>query len=580
MVQLTRLFEPGQIGKMELSNRLVMAPMFTRSHDKYGHITNRTIDYYVERVKGGVGLIIGQSSVILRETHTPGRSGIWDDSVIPRFRDLTDAIHKHGGKIAWQLMHLGKLLNQWRDIDPELRAIGPEEATIEDVERQIEGYGESARRLKEAGFNAVEIHGAHGYLISQWLSPLCNRRTDGYGSTAERRARFACEVIARVRQKVGADFPVILRFSGSGFLEGGITLEDSMRQAPLFVEAGVDALHVSAGETWSYNMVAPSYMFPDGALVHLAAAIKQVVNVPVITVGKIGDPLLAERILEDGKADFIAMGRALLADPNLPNKAKEGRLEDIQRCIYCNNCLNSDWRTGLKGQGHSCTVNPALLREKSFVIERTTSPKKVMVIGGGLAGMEAAKILAKRGHQVSLYERSDRLGGQWNIACKDEAKKHFASVTKRMSSELEIAGVEINLNREVTSKLVRVVKPDAVVVATGAVPRILNIPGIDDKNVVQAIDVLAGKITVGQKVVVIGGRLRGMELAVSLAEQGKRVSLVTMMKLGEPGTPLDIGLFITLRDRLVKNGVYIFTNTPVSKITHTGVYAEFGHGSV
>ncbi len=579
MTQLTKLFEPGKIGKMELPNRLIMAPMGTKCYDEQGRMRERVVDYYVERVKGGVGFIIGQSSVILSESRAPGRSCIFDDSFIPPLRLITDAVHEHGGKIAWQLAHYGKELAKFShmvDQPEEIKLVDPQEATRQDIERLVEGYGEAARRLREAGFDAVEIHGAHGYLVAQWLSPRHNRRTDEYGGDAERRARFACEVIARVRKKVGADFPVMLRFSGGGFIEGGITLEDSVRQAPLFVKAGADALDVSAGETGSYDRVVPCYLFPDGVSVYLAEAIKKAVNVPVITAGKIGDPLLAERILEEEKADFIAMGRALLADPELPNKAREGRLEDIRRCIYCNNCHNIEWRVGVRERGISCTINPALLREKEFVLKPTPSPKKVMVVGSGLAGMEAARVLAERGHQVSLYERSDRLGGQWNIASLHESKSLFASVTEYMSRGLEKAGVNVTLNKEVPPQFVEEVKPDVVVVATGAAPRRLDVPGVDGKNVVQAVDVLAGKARVGDRVVMVGGRVRGIEVALLLAAEGKKVSLVTMKRLGENGVPLELSTYLTLRKRLIESGVYLYINSPVSEITDNGIYIEFG----
>jgi 2,4-dienoyl-CoA reductase-like NADH-dependent reductase (Old Yellow Enzyme family)/pyruvate/2-oxoglutarate dehydrogenase complex dihydrolipoamide dehydrogenase (E3) component len=579
MGQLLKLFEPGRIGKLELPNRLIMAPMGTGGYDEQGRIVDRVIDYYVARAKGGVGLIIGQSSEILRESALPGRSWIFDDSFISRFRELTSAVHEQGGRIAWQLLHRGKALSRWLSTveHPErFKVIGPQEASKEDIARLLAGYAEAARRVKESGFDAVEIHGAHGFLIAQWLSPRYNRRNDGYGGDAEKRARFACEVIAQVRKKVGADFPISFRFSGSDFIEGGKTLEDSIRQAPLFVEAGADALHVSAGETESFDCECPCYLFPDGVFVHLADGIKKTVSVPVIAVGKIADPLLAERILTDGKADFIAMGRALLADPDLPNKAREGRLEDIRRCIHCNNCHGGGWRMQRKEPGISCTINPAVMREKTFDLTPTSSPKRVMVVGGGLAGMEAARTLAERGHQVSLYERSDRLGGQWNVAAQYESKKGYARVTEYMSQGLGKAGVKVTLNKEVTRHLVEEIKPDVLVVATGAVSRRLDVPGVDGKNVVQAIDVLAGKATVDQRAVVIGGRARGMEVALLLAAEGKRVSLVTKAKLGEDGVPMERSTYLALRNRLIQSGVYLYTSSPVSEITDNGVYIEYG----
>ncbi|MBE0415871.1 MAG: NADH:flavin oxidoreductase, partial [Dehalococcoidia bacterium] len=373
MTQLTRLFEPGTIGKMELKNRIIMAPAGTGGHGPEGEVTDNLIDYYVERAKGGVGFIITQSSLAMREARAPGRPSMYDDKFIPKLRELSNAVHENGAKVAFQIVHHGKLLTQYQhqvphpeeikvlapSAIPRLRTaielpavegealalwvqdnVPPEEATKQDIKRLIEGFAEAARRVKEAGFDAVEVHGAHGYLISQFLSPLDNRRTDEYGGSVENRARFACEIIEGVRKKVGPDFPIIFRISGSDFLEGGINIEDSARQSPLFVEAGADALHISASQPVSIQWQYPSYLFPKGALVGLAEAIKKMVKVPVIAVGKLGDPLFAEEVLRQGKADFIAMARPLMADPELPNKAREGRFDDIRRCVYCLNCFN------------------------------------------------------------------------------------------------------------------------------------------------------------------------------------------------------------------------------------------------
>lgn len=596
MTRLTKLFEPGKIGTLEIKNRIVMAPMYLQAHDPEGFIRDHLVDYFVERAKGGVGLIITMSSSSLAFGRAPGRAGTWDDKFIPGLRKVSRAVHEAGAKIAWQILYHGKLLSVWLDQPPpefahtsirkeEIRAIGPsaipwvynnklpEEATKQDIEEIVEGFGEAARRVKDAGFDAVEVHGAHGYAITQWLSPRDNKRTDEYGGSVENRARFACDIIRRVRQKVGPDFPILFRFSGSDFLPGGINIEDSVRQAPLFVEAGADALHVSACEFMTTQWQFLSYLFPDAAIVHLAEAIKKVVKVPVITVGKIWDPRFAERILQEGKADFVAMGRALIADPELPNKAREGRFEDIRRCIYCNNCLQVGIRPpSVKARGRTCTINPAMLREREFEIKPTSSPKKVIAVGGGLAGMEAARTLAERGHHVTLYEKSHKLGGQWAIASKQPSKEAFASVTDRLSSGLEKAGVTVKLNFEVTPQVIDEAKPDAVVVATGATPATLDVPGIEGKNVVQAVDVIMGKAEVGDRVVVVGGRYVGMEVADYLAEQGKKVTLVTRRSLGRD---TEENIYRELRNRLVDKGVNIYQFTPVDELREDGVHIVF-----
>lgn len=593
MTRLQNLFSPGYIGEMKLDNRLIMAPMGTFSNDyKEGYVLDKTVDFYEKRARGGVGLIICQSSMILPESCAPGRLSIWNDKFIPGLSKVADAIHRHGGKGAMQILHHGKLLTSHREkmehpeqivpLAPSAIPWGgktkevPIEATRDDILRLVRGFAEAALRVKKAGFDAVEVNGAHGYCIGQFLSPRTNNRTDEYGGTPEKRARFACEIISAIKKRVGAGFPVIFRMSGSEFIKGGITLDDSLIQAPRIVESGADALEVSGGVVEMAHITNPCYLHPDALFSDLAASIRQVVSIPVMVVGKIGDPELAERILEEGKADFVVMGRPLLADPDLPNKAKAGDLDKIRRCIYCNNCWDFAWRKSFWSRGLSCTVNPGLLREVEFSLRKAQSQRKILVIGGGLAGVEAARTLARRGHRTILCEKDTKLGGQWNTASLLKGKALYARFAQQLFSDLLESGAEVLLECEATVERVNEISPDVVIVASGATPRTLAVRGADLPHVVQAVEVLSGLVQVGKRIVVIGGRSLGMETALMLVEKGKKVSIVTERALGQNHRFMERYTLVTLRDQLIQHGVYIYTHSPLEEICDDGVYVLNG----
>ncbi|MFC1872087.1 FAD-dependent oxidoreductase [Chloroflexota bacterium] len=570
MSRLKKIFEPGMIGNMSMNNRLVMSAMQTRAASDDHFVTDRLIEYYEVRARGGVGLIIVQQSFAWEEACLANGLGLWDDKFIPGLQKLANTVKRQGVKIAIQLGARGTMVDKgMKSVAPSALPSAwdgdtPREITIEEILSRIDEYAEAGRRAKTAGFDAIEIHGAHGHLISQFLSPYTNRRNDDYGGNLENRCRFACDIIKALRQSLGKGIPIIFRMNGSDFVHGGIDIADAKLQASLLVSAGADALHVSGATHETIWFHFPSYRFPSGFLVPLAAAIKKVVPVPVITVGKIGDPYLAESILRKNKADFVAMGRALLADPALPNKAREGKLADINKCIYCMNCLQSGQNVKL-----SCTVNPALLREREFELHPVPTPKKVLIIGGGLAGMETARILSQRRHQVTLCEEGSRLGGQWNVASKQRYKSGFASVTQRLIRDLARQGVEIILNKEATADWVKEGKWHTVVIATGATSKGLDVPGGDTKNVVQAVDVLKGNSKVGKKVVVIGGREQGMGVADFLAQSGREVSLVTRRELGRDTNRL---ITAAIRDSLAQHPVCIYPNSPVLEIRDRWVY--------
>jgi 2,4-dienoyl-CoA reductase-like NADH-dependent reductase (Old Yellow Enzyme family)/thioredoxin reductase len=580
MASIDALVRPGKIGKILLKNRLVMSAMggISPSRDGGSGVNQKAINFYTERAKGGVGLII-VPSVVSNEINMPGSAAENNDKSILRMRELVQTVQSYGTKMVCQLGFV--TLVSWpgvQQVGPSsvpcfTHKITPRAISVEEIHRIVDSWGEAAYRAKEAGMDGVEIQAAHGYFLSAFHSPFLNRRTDKYGGSVENRARFSREVITRVREIVGADFPILIRMNGSDFIEGGLTVHEAKLLAMMFTQAGVDAIDVSATIQDSRQWRDLSYLFPNGAIVHLAETIKKAVSVPVIAVGKINDPAFASRIIEEGKADFVAMGRALLAEPGLLNKTLAGHQDEIHGCIYCNNCrIDRTSQNGTAKKGLACTVNAALGREKEFEIKPAAKHKRVMVVGGGLAGLESARVLAERGHDVFLYEKSSLLGGQWNIACKLPDKTDFQTLLPYLVKALNKTTAKINLNREVTPLTVREDQPDAIVLATGALPLGLDVPGAKNKNVLQAVDIIAGKETAGDKVVVIGGRLRGMETAELLVQQGKKVTLVTRNRLGGSGEPLERNLFVTLRNYLVEKGVMLFPFAPVFEIKSNGVY--------
>jgi 2,4-dienoyl-CoA reductase-like NADH-dependent reductase (Old Yellow Enzyme family)/NADPH-dependent glutamate synthase beta subunit-like oxidoreductase len=589
---------------MEVKNRIVMSPMLTYSHGPEGEILDKTVNYYEERAKSGIGLIICQSSVIMRESRAPHRASAYDDKFIPGLKRIADVIHKYDAKAAFQLVHHGRLLTDYRymvDHPEEIKALVPSsthnlprfveirgtkeeradilaaegdlppiEATKEDIKRIVQGFAEAARRIKDAGFDAVEIHGGHGYLISQFLSPLDNRRADEYGGSTEKRAHFACEVIEATKEKVGKDFPVLFRFSGTDFMPGGINIEESKQQAPLFVEAGADGLDVSA-----HGCRHLGFLFPQGPRVFLSAEVKKVVTVPVITVGKIIVPDFADQVISQGQADFVALGRALLADSQWANKARQKRFEEIRACISCLNCFDFFSQPKNRRKGLRCSVNPALLREKEFVLKPAAVSKKIMVIGGGPAGMEAARTLAERGHRVTLFEKNSHLGGQWYIACQQPQKKHdYPKLLMFLQKGLQKTGVDVRLNTRVNLDTVKQENPGAVILATGAIPLKPNVNGAEGQNVIMASDVILGNAKTGKTVTVVGGRNLGMEIADQLADEGKEVHLVSRRIIGRG---LELNNHLTLFDRLVQKGVNLYPHSPLVEIRQNGVYVVFNN---
>jgi len=528
-MEYRRLFQPGQIGRMQLKNRLVMPAMGTGYADAQGHVSAWSKRYYGERAKGGVGLIITEVTTVVP---TGGSQlSVADDECIPGLSELAEVIHKGGAKTALQLWHSG---TQHLVADTPPETVGPSpipnpygeiprQLAAEEIQDIVRRFAAGAVRAQKAGFDAVEIHGAHGYLIAQFLSAANNQRRDEYGGSLENRARFLLEVIRAIRGAVGPDFPVWCRINAQEYLPGGNQIADTRLVAQWAEAAGANAIHASArGFAFHGSATIPQQ---PGILAPLAAAIKEVVGVPVIAVARL-DHELGERILAEGGADFIAMGRRLIADPWIHQKVFEGRTEDVNPCIACNECIDF-----LPVRRLRCAVNPAVGTLEENDIQPSDRAKKVVVVGAGPAGLKAATTAALRGHRVTLVEKSSNLGGQLNLAAIPPEKGDIAKLVSYLAFQTKKAGVRVETNTEATFDYLSRLEPDVVVFATGAVPQRTGIPGAHGANVVDAADVLQEKVHVGQEVVVIGGGMVGCETAHFLATKGKHVTIVELLEV-------------------------------------------------
>lgn len=575
MTNFPNVFKPGKIGRLELKNRLILPAMGSNLHDKEGAVTDELIDYHRTIAAGGVGMVTVEIAKVHPTTGGGVGVSLYDDSYIPGFKRLTEAVHKAGAAACIQLWHAGRQTNSAVTGRPIVSASEipcpvcrekPKALSVEEIHELTQAYAEAARRAKEAGFDCIELHGAHGYLLAQFMSPYSNHRTDEYGGTLEKRARFPLEVIEAVRNKVGPDFPIIYRLSGIENVTGGITIEDTKKIAPMLVSKGVDAIHVSIGVYESLQYTVPPMDLDRGFNVWAATAVKEVVDVPVITVDRINTPELAEEIIASGKADFVAMGRPLLADPQLPNKAMQGRVSEIRNCIACNQgCVD---RLTIEGKHVSCILNPACGRglQPEFQFEPIQGQKKAVVVGGGAAGMEAARILSDRGAKVVLFESSGNLGGQWRLAGKAPYKYEIAGDVQWLVDNLYRSGVDVRLNTPATPELVRQEQPDVIILATGSVPRIPDqIEGSDLSHVFQAHEILEDPQKAGSKVVVVGGGATGLETAETLAELGKGVTVIEMIE--EVAATIGPARKYFLMERLHKYGVKLLTNTRLKRIT-------------
>jgi len=556
--------------------------MATNFAGEDGAVNERHIAYYVERAKGGVGYITFEHTGVLKQGRAfPNMALIDSDQHIPPFRKLVEAIHQENGKILIQINHAGRQTSSSITGSPivapsaipcPIRKEMPRELSPEEIQKIIEAFGEAARRVKETGADGVEIHMAHGYLINQFLSPFSNKRADEFGGDPDRRMRMAIEVLRTVRNKVDTDFLVFCRLSGDEYVEDGLKLEDTKEIAKALERNGADALHISACVAASGYLNHPPYYAEEGLFVHLAQGIKSVVGIPTITVGRIRTPELANQILEENKADLISMGRALIADPYLPMKTLQGRREEIIPCISCNRCILSIRKGPLQ-----CAVNPETGREALFKLKKAEHPKRVWIIGGGPAGMKAAEVAARRGHQVTLYEEKERLGGRFLLAAIPPRKQVLNEFIEQLTRQLKKQPIKIALGKPFTLASLKRGRPDVVIIATGAKPFFPPIDGIEDSQAISVEEALSDPTHLGKKVLVIGGGGIGAEVADYLSENGKEVTLIEMRE----GIALDLVAHLQhfLNKRLREKGAQILTSTKAIRFEKEGLWVEDPQGT-
>lgn len=542
MERFQKILEPITVKNVTIRNRIVMPAMNTNMASNDGFATIQLTDYYAERAKGGVGLIIVSAAAV--DKNARKRTGgllLDEDKYKENLRLLVETIHSHGSRVFQQLNHNGRLLSSMSSGTFRVRPVAPsplphpvtgeipKELTQEDILDLIEKFGNAALRAKDAGFDGVELHGAHGYLLNQFLSPYTNKRLDMYGGNLEGRQRFPLEVLRNVRKKVGESFPISYRLSAEEFVPGGFTIDEAEVFCGNLEKAGVDLIHISAGinESPSTQLkVIPMMDIPRGCFLPLADRIRKRVGVPIIVVGRINSPEIAEQALSEKNADLIAIGRGLIADPYWVQKVAAGNDGEIRTCIACNQgCMERL----IQEKQITCIYNPDVGREREYHIVKTDVPKKVLIVGGGPGGMEAARVLSLRGHDVTLWEQGDRLGGQILLYSWLPGKEEFWEMIDYFTLQLEKCKVAIEFNKTATSGNIRAFNPQAVIVANGANPKRLEIPGIDQTHVVTFKEILNETTNPQKAIAVVGGGLVGLETALYLSQQNHQVTVLEIL---------------------------------------------------
>jgi len=574
------LFSEGKIGNLTLKNRIVMPAMGTSIASSTGEASEDIISYYEERAKGGCGLIITEITRIDNETGvgTPNQLCVTDEYQIPSLQKLTRIIHKYDTKIFTQLHHPGRqahssLMPAGEIVAPSpiaSKAIGevPRELTKDEIKIMIKKFIKGAKISQLSGFDGVELHGAHGYLLCQFLSPETNKRTDEYGGNFENRMRMISEIIVGIKTVCGKNFPISVRIDGDEFTEGGIKIDEAVKIATALENLGVDAINVSSGTYETSGTIIEPISFKEGWKENLSSEIKKAVKIPVIACNNIKKPEAAEKILENGSADFIALGRAQLADPQWAYKALNGG--NIRPCISCLKCIEQI----MSGVRIECAVNPRAAMENYYPLpEKTGNGRTVVIIGGGPAGMQASITLAERNFRPVLFEKTERLGGSVYLGSKPPLKEKLMWFIESLEKDMEKLGVEIHLNSCPTTDEIKKLNPYSVFVATGAQSVIPNIPGTKSENVFTATEILEKNPDIsGKKIVVVGSGMTGLETAEFLNEKGNEVTVIEMQPKIGPGAYMPNLIDVVLRLR--KSGVNLIPCKKLISVSEKSVETE------
>ncbi len=576
---MDQLFSPFTVKKISLKNRIVMPSVASFLIGDDGSINKATIEHYRRRAAGGPAMVIMEACAVSPEgIVSPHQPVIYADRYIEGLSKIAAAIKEEGAVPAVQIHHGGRQTSA-KVIHRKPLAPSPlpcpairgdvEPLTVDGIRNLVKKFGDAAARTYQAGFELIEIHGAHGYLVNQFLSNFSNIREDEYGGNVVGRTRFAGEIVEEIRKRLGSELPISFKISAEEYVDGGLTTKESIEILKILINAGIDLVQVSAGNDVTPEWISQPMFMEKACLVESACQIKKALDIPVMAVGRINDPQIADDIIRQQKADLVCIGRGLLADPEMPLKARNGRLDEIRTCIACNTCMQSIFKKGRI----ECLVNPMLGREEEMAFIPAKKPQKVMVVGGGPGGLNVAWVAAKRGHTVHVYEKRNVLGGQLVPGSMPGHKAELRTLIRFQIKQTELYGVKCHLNHEVTAKDVKALDPDVVVLATGSLPAIPTVQGIGKEIVLTYEDVLdrdtvPSKI-ISNKVVVVGGGPTGLELALYLTEQGCSVTVLEM--LPKIGIGIEAITKKVILKKLKESNATLLTDTRLSKIEDNGV---------